>query len=410
MVSTNLVGEVRRWIGIGSWLLGCTVASSCILGSHTAVSVADDLMLVADGKPRAVIVVADKPSAAAKEAADLLAAQIERISGAKLAIVAENKLPTIKVGGGVVRSSAPEHSAEAFVLIGESQLTRLLGVTTEGLGPGGILMRTFPHVLVLLGSDDKTPADPSGSRNAVTTFLEDVLGFRCLWPGELGLVAPARRTITVPAMEKKYTPPILQRIIRPGGYNERTQIGLDYLGLKKADSLVGGPRRSTRRRVCRTGSNGNGWAAAWASRPAIPSPTRGRSTTRSIRSGSPCSRTARATCRGSGRIARLCRSNLQLIEAVRDKIADVDRPSSHSAVSLSLNDGGPATFCMCPECKKRDPPQGRKIILWDNSSKPSRNFEYVSLTDRMVWFWNQLAARTSGASARSAGRVCVQCL
>jgi hypothetical protein len=35
------------------------------------------------------------------------------------------------------------------------------------------------------------------------------------------------------------------------------------------------------------------------------------------------------------------------------------------------------------------------VSLLDNSSGPCRTFEYVSLTDRMVWFWNELAARVA---------------
>ena len=38
---------------------------------------------------------------------------------------------------------------------------------------------------------------------------------------------------------------------------------------------------------------------------------------------------------------------------------------------------------------------GRAVTLLDNSSGPRRAFEYVSLTDRMVWFWNEVAARVT---------------
>lgn len=89
---------------------------------------------------------------------------------------------------------------------------------------------------MLLGPDDKTPSDPSGTRYAVTTFLEDVLEFRYLRPGELGLVAPPRKTVKVPALDRKFTPMIGQRRIRNSSYNERVQIGLEHPGLTKEDS------------------------------------------------------------------------------------------------------------------------------------------------------------------------------
>ncbi len=54
--------------------------------------------------------------------------------------------------------------------------------------------------------------------------------------------------------------------------------------------------------------------------------------------------------------ARLCKSNLALIDALaRDKIAEL-KASGAKSISLSPNDGGRATFCVCDECRKLDPP------------------------------------------------------
>ncbi|NUQ61117.1 MAG: DUF4838 domain-containing protein [Pirellulales bacterium] len=353
-----------------------------------------DLTLVADGEGKAVIVLADAPSVAAKHAAELLAAQIGRISGAKLPVVRESALGDVKVEQGEVRASISGLSPEVFILVGESGLARRLGATAEGLGPGGILQRTFANALVLLGPEDKHSSDPDGTRYAVTTFLEDVLGFRFLWPGELGLVAPARRTVSVPALDKKFTPRIGQRKIRNAHYNDRVQAGLDYLGVKKEDNdkieaLIAGRTAQAPDWFAwqRLGGNiglvgGHAYGYVWdkyhrehpewfAMQP----------------NGS------RDLSKLTPERARLCKSNLALVEAIaRDKIAELDRGSDRS-VSLSPNDGGLACFCMCPDCKNLDPPEGRPITLWDNSSGARGSFEYVSLTDRMVWFFNQLATR-----------------
>ncbi len=342
------------------------------------------LTIVDEGQPKAAIVLAANPSSAAKAGAALFAAQIERISGAKLPVVNEGGL---RVEDGVVRATTKGTQPELFVLIGESALTKQLGATSDGLGASGILLRTFANALVLLGPDDKTPSDPNGTRYAVTTFLEDALGFRMLWPGELGLVAPPRKTVTIAAIDKTFTPMIGQRAIRNARYNERVQAGLDYLGVKKADldkieaitpgwfdwqrlggkiGLVGGH------------AFGEVWDKYHTEHPEwfAMQPNGSRDLTNL-----------------SPKRARLCKSNLSLIDALaRDKIAELDRNGGKS-VSLSPNDGGLATFCMCAECKKLDPTEGRKITLWDMTSAPRREFEYVSLTDRMVWFWNQLATR-----------------
>lgn len=366
------------------WLI-----SALVLGATTQTPAA--LTLVSDGQPNATVVLADRPSAAAKKASALFVAQIERVSGARLRVMKEGDL---RVVDGRIQSSASGAAQDAFVLIGESALTRQLGATADGLGAGGILIRTLPNALVLLGADDKTPADPDGTRYAVTTLLEDALGFRMLWPGELGLVAPRRPTVTIPAMDRSFTPLIGQRQIRNARYNDRVQAGLDHLGVTKtsqdkAEAVTLGTsadqpgwfdwqRLGGKVGIVGGHAFGEVWEKYHAAHPEwfALQPNGSRDLTKLT--------PARA---------RLCKSNLALIEALaRDKIAELDRTGGKS-ISLAPNDGGSATFCMCAECKRLDPPEGRKIQLWDMTASPRRDFEYVSLTDRMVWFWNQLATR-----------------
>lgn len=314
---------------------------------------------------------------------------IERISGAKLPLVSEGKLVGARFEDGRLLATVAGEQATAFVLLGESELARKMGATGEGLGAGGILLRTCSNALILLGADDKSPADPYGTRYATTTFLEDVLGVRFLWPGELGLVVPSRQTITVPPLDRRFAPRILQRQIRSSRYSDRLQTGLDYLGLSKAEFDRQQAAANTVQwfQWQRLGGNlglvtGHAFGATWdkyhrehpewfAMQP----------------NGS------RDLSKLSPERARLCKSNLALIDALaRDKIEDLRRTGG-KAVSLAPNDGGRATFCQCPECKRLDPPEGRKITLWDYTTPGRRDFEYVSLTDRMVWFWNQLAER-----------------
>lgn len=355
---------------------------------------AEPLQLIVDGKARAVIVLADRPSQAAREGAELLVAQLERISAARLSVVSESSLRDVSVSANSIVATTGSGPVTAFVLVGESALSRQLGATAEGLGAGGILIRTTPNALILLGPDDQTPADPDGTRYAVTTFLDESLGFRALWPGELGLVAPPRRTVGVPSIDRQFTPLIAQRKIRSSSYNNRVQLGLEYLGVKKADydrnfaqAFSGGPKVPDWFKWQRLGGSiglvaGHAYGYTWEK----------------YHGEHPewfalQANGSRDLTKLVPERARLCKSNLALIEALaRDKIAELDRNGGRG-VSLSPNDGGRATFCMCAECKKLDPPEGRAIQLWDLIPSPRREFDYVSLTDRMVWFWNQLATR-----------------
>jgi hypothetical protein len=102
----------------------------------------------------------------------------------------------------------------------------------------------------------------------------------------------------------------------------------------------------------------------------------------------------------AGNRARLCISNLELIEQIaRDKIAELSADPGRSSVSLAPNDGGRLTFCMCEKCKRLDAPEGRTVRLqYDDASGERierRYFDYVSLTDRMAWFYNRIAERVT---------------
>ncbi|MSU51141.1 MAG: hypothetical protein EXS37_18980, partial [Opitutus sp.] len=118
-----------------------------------APGIAMPLQLVVEGEPRATIVLADQPSAAAREGAALLVAQIERISGARLPVVKEGALGGLNIVDRSITVATPGAAPHVFVLVGESALARQLGATGEGLGAGGILIRTLPNALVLLGTD-----------------------------------------------------------------------------------------------------------------------------------------------------------------------------------------------------------------------------------------------------------------
>ena len=352
--------------------------------------------LVEEGRGLAVIVLADRPSSAAREAAELLAAQVERVSGARLAVVREGALEGVLVADGRVEARVKGQAVGAFVLVGEGTVAGRLGATAEGLGPGGVRIRTFANAVAVLGPDDATPSDTDGTRYAAVTFLEEALGFRMLWPGELGLVAPPRRTVAVGPMDVAYTPVIAQRKIRNGGYSDRLQAGLDYMGLTReayarveAVTQRGDSRTPSWFAWQRLGGDmgvkaGHAFGYVWE---------KYGGTHQEWFAMQPNG--SRDLSKLSPERARLCKSNMALIEALAaDKIGELARDGGRGA-SLCPNDGGLATFCMCEACKRLDVPEGRAVSLLDNVSGPRRTFEYVSLTDRMVWFWNRLAERVA---------------
>lgn len=355
-----------------------------VIGFSTQLKSAESLRIVDDGETKAVIVISQNASGAAKFGATILKEHIFQISGAELNIVPEKALK-------------PDNS-KIRLLVGKSELTQKLGIKADELAPGEILIRTFPNAVVLLGADDVTTNDAKGSQFAVTTFLEDTLGVRYLWPGELGKVVPKRRTIDVSEISYRFAPILKQRKIRMAGtaYGDRMEKGGDQLSIekslfvkthlasKKTDSADGGwgtwHHMGGSLRLAAGHSFGDIWERFGKEHPEwfamAPNGSRDQS--------------------NSPHRARLCVSNPKLIAQIaRDRIARINETGQKS-VSIGPNDGGTTSFCMCEECKKLDPPEGRKITLIDFSPGANREkFEYVSMTDRYVHFFNAIAEQVT---------------
>ena len=366
----------RDWYHYYSfWVfLGLFVLSVFDVGSVDAA----DLILAKDGKAKAVIVLSEAPSSAARKAAKVLSDHLFQISGARLEVVKESAIP----------------KNARFIAIGESSLTRKLEVTAKGLGPGGILIRSFHNALVILGPDNGTPSDPNGTHYAVTTFLEESLGCRFLWPGELGKVVPTSTTIAIAPIDRSETPLLGQRKIRNMSYGDRDAKGLLRLRVTEEDY------HRLRAKSETTESEDGGWFT-WQRLGGSLGLAGGHAFGDAWKQWSVDHPEWFAMQRNGSRDqsklgperSRFCVSNQKLIEAIaKEKIKELS--AGAKSVAIGPNDGGLATFCMCPKCKMLDPPEGRSITLLDATGNKGRTyFEYVSLTDRFVYFWNEIAKR-----------------
>lgn len=190
--------QIRRSVG----------PMGCLLALTGAAMAAVPVTLVKDGRPVAIIVVADEPtdiplskrdpkarkavSMTQRDAAEELRAFIEKASGARLEIVPAAKAP----------------AAGTLLLVGRSALSEKhrLAPPTE---PEGLRIVTFERGVAILGEVKPAGADnvrrevDRGTLHGVYEFLERVVGYRFFIhipndPG-FGTVTPAVKTLTVPA-------------------------------------------------------------------------------------------------------------------------------------------------------------------------------------------------------------------
>src|SRR5262245_20327663 len=99
------------------------------------------LRLVTEGQPRAAIVM----SASLKYydfSAKTLISHVQQMSGATLPVIKESEFSAARIEKGRVVPPNGKTTTETFILLGESELTRGLGLSTDELGPGGILVAT----------------------------------------------------------------------------------------------------------------------------------------------------------------------------------------------------------------------------------------------------------------------------
>jgi|GEM_PF-2319924 len=139
-----------------------------------SVKAADEMTLVSEGKPTAVIITpADEGEHIRRGVAELIAC-VEKSSGAKLT---------------VEQASQPGRTE---IHIGATSYVQSLKLSLQDLGVDGFrIFSPAPGRIVLIGGAD------SGTEMAVYDFLERFVGVRWLFPGELGTHVPATKNISI---------------------------------------------------------------------------------------------------------------------------------------------------------------------------------------------------------------------
>ncbi|NUN92188.1 MAG: DUF4838 domain-containing protein [Verrucomicrobiae bacterium] len=340
------------------------------------------LTLVENGAPRCAIVVAVSTNANAayssKLAGEELAHVLRVMSGASVPIVPEAQL---------ARCALPSNTT--LVYVGPTEAARQRGLDAKQFAYEEAVVQTATNAVFVIG-DDRVPLP--GTHHAATLLCEKFLGARWLWPGDLGEVIPRRATVTLPdAIDVRQTPSVRIRFWRDVA-NNATFIKqyAEPLGWTTNEWRQMG-RESTQwtlrnRMQKRSGIDVRAGHAyeRWYERFGESHPEYFAVQPCGQRDLKPRDPTA----------VKLCHSSPSVIDQVVADIEEAFRKEPEMAsFSLSPNDGGFTGHCMCARCKAWDEPDGPPMRLQDAVTREW--FEYVSLSDRMVRFYNAVAERVS---------------
>jgi hypothetical protein len=159
------------------------------------------LTLVRDGQAASVIVTNGRPKESQALAAAELQEHIRLMSGVTLPIVPEQDLQA--------------DPATVLILVGQSNRVSQMGVDTSALEEESMVIKTVDNWLILAGEDGGGGSNVrTGTLWAVYGFLQDQLGVRWLWPGDIGRVVPQRQTIGIPELDIQETPVVKVRGFR----------------------------------------------------------------------------------------------------------------------------------------------------------------------------------------------------
>ncbi len=314
--------------------------------------IAADLVLVGkDTVPTPIIAFKDAPPRT-RDAAVTLADYIEKISGQKPAVMdgEPQSVPDRAIWVGyqpALKTLFPKadfdfkHAEETLILANEKHLV-IVGRD-----------RWDPARLDVMGGDGpiKGKQQEYGTVNAIHTFLQDQLGVRWLWPGELGEDLEKRERIAIAApFEQRHHP----QIRSPGGVFNFSSLGNKGYGRAHEWTL-----RQRLQLDSMEMSGGHGFGDWWeryhekhpeifalqpdGTRSAFPNPRR----------------------------VKLCMSNPKMWELWLGNVAErLAKDPNLTVFNASPNDGWASGHCVCANCTAWDDPDGEpRVFIWHNKSE-----------------------------------------
>ncbi len=343
------------------------------------------LTLVKEGRPSSVIVTNGRPGETQALAAAELQEHLRIMTGATLSIVKENEL---------------QHDpSQVLILIGSGKLASQRGFNPKELEPETFVVKTTKDALILAG-EDATGSNPRmGTLWAVYDFLQDQLGCRWIWPGEIGRVVPRRQTVAVGSLDIRETPTVKIRGFRMTAQEkhkaayEKEGLGR-FLEFGETFDRVSEDERVWLRRM-RMGrsfklSYGHAFTDWWEKH---------KDTSPEIFALQP---NGRRGPRKSSKpdFVKMCVSNPKLWEMQLEPIRKYAQQGARGLRINACENDGSGGFCVCSRCRAWDADPNKELAslppIEDGSEVDGSGDDSTlpeSLSDRYARWYNELARR-----------------
>ncbi len=337
---------------------------AAVLAAIVPARAADLVIASKDSPPLPIIVSADAPPRT-RNAAEVMAGYIEKISGKK---------PLVMLG-----ASSPAPDSAIWVGVQPEVKALFPKVDFDFKHPEEMVIAANEKHVVIAGRDRWDPKHMEakgrlstktgmqqeyGTANAVYTFIRDQLGVRWLWPGEDDVLKQA--SISIASMEQHYHPQI------------RARAGL-FTKLELGDHKEGPDMEWARVQRLQLDSmeidGGHGFGHWWE-KYSKTNPEFFALQPDGTRSPHPTPNNT-----------KLCESNPQVWQQWLTEVEEQLRVDPTQRVfNVSENDGYDFGHCVCQDCLAKDHPDGEKFTFrWRGKQE-----ERPALTDRQVVFANTL--------------------
>ena len=323
-----------------------------------------DHLIVSGGEANAVLVVPEDLCPLQQVALDDFRRTIMKASGAEIKLVSEDEMEGI-----------PDKTVR--IILGPSALTSTLGYPGENLLPEEFQITSKGKNIIVLARDIRNSGEDQKITNsaeeldsrvtswAFSYLLDRYVGVRWLWPGELGTHIPEQEDILIPRLDVRYQQPIGRRtfnLIDPGPELLQWAAHHQVSGLRIPYKF---------RHSFRDGQDNGNWF------------NRFHESNPEYLAKNPDGIAARYNNREDR--FKLCISNPDVAGQI---IRDWETAGMPDFWDVTPNDGN--GFCTCENCRDLDLKFGdvsyTREEIW---TRPG----HVVLTDRYVWFWNQLITR-----------------